>query len=209
MSNTADIGAFLAAAAGLTFIMLIIFAALWTLKSIGLSQMAKNKGIENSWLAWLPVGDLFIMGTIVEEMNFFGIKINNLGLWFPVVCLMGGLLGGIPILGILLFIGVLVFQIAFIHKFFSLYTLQATLYTVLSVFFAFLYPIFIFSLRHNPVFVQEIKSPASESVVQDDPVRLDSSNPVPLEADLNQEKAADEGDVMSRSAADDPNPEKI
>lgn len=168
MNETAGIGAFLAAVAGLGMIMLVIVAGLWILKSIGLSQMAKNRGIENEWLAWLPVADLYIMGKIVEEMNVLGIQINNLGLWFPVISLLGGLLSSIPILGIILFIGILIFQIAFIYKLFSLYTDQATIYTVLCVFFAFLLPIFIFSLRNNSVLSEESESMDRENGAQDD-----------------------------------------
>ncbi len=168
MNETAGVGAFLAAVAGLGMIFILIGVGLWILKSIGLSQMAKKRGIENEWLAWLPVADLYIMGTIVEEMNLFGIQINNLGLWFPVISLFGGLLSSIPILGIILFIGVLVFQIAFIYKLFSLYTDQATIYTVLCVFFAFLWPIFIFTLRNNSVLSEEIASMDRENDPQDD-----------------------------------------
>jgi len=155
-------------------IMLVIVAGLWILKSIGLSQMAKNRGIENEWLAWLPVADLYIMGTIVEEMSLLSLSINNLGLWFPVISLLGGLLSSIPILGIIIFIGVFIFQIAFIYKLFSMYTNQAVLYTVLCLFFAFLWPIFIFSLRNNAVLDQDLKSsvtdtdpPAANSLTED------------------------------------------
>lgn len=159
MNDTAGLAAFFAAVAGLGLIIFFIAALLWALKSIGLSRMAENRGLENPWLAWLPIGDLYIMGAIVEEMNLFGLQITNLGLWFPVICLLGGILTGIPILGVLLFIGLLVFQIAFIYKLFSMYTDQAVVYTVLSVFFAFLWPVFVFSLRNQPVIAATAAAP--------------------------------------------------
>ncbi len=194
MSDTAGVGAFLAAVAGLSIIFMVVFVALWVLKSIGLAQMAKKRGIENEWLAWLPIADLYIMGSIVEEMNLFGMQINNLGLWFPVVSLVGGLLGGIPVLGIILFIGVLIFQIAFIYNLFKLYTDQSAIYTVLCVFFAFLFPIFIFALRNNSVL-----SPQNESAPQEDPSSTeptlkqeDSFSISAVNLDEKQEEVCDE-----------------
>ena len=216
MNETAGIGAFLAAVAGLGIIILVIVAGLWILKSIGLSQMAKNRGIENEWLAWLPVADLYIMGKIVEEMNLIGIQINNLGLWFPVISLLGGLLSSIPILGIILFIGILIFQIAFIYKLFSLYTDQATIYTVLCVFFAFLWPIFIFSLRNNAILDQDFKSPvrdtappAAQSLTEDIEPIVISSDPVEKQEEIAvtvdesfEEIAAEQEEQASKEVAD-------
>lgn len=196
MNDTAGIGTFLAAVAGLSIIFLVVFVVLWVLKSIGLAQMAKNKGIENGWLAWLPVADLYLMGTIVEEMNLFSMKVTNLGLWFPVVNMLGIMLSGIPILGIIFYLGLIVFQIVFIYHFFKMYTPQATLYTVLCVFFAFLCPIFIFVLRDNPIIYQTEEDQAgatsvtTDSVVNEDTdagISADNSNELPNN-NMNEEE---------------------
>jgi len=62
--------------------------------------MAETKGVENSWLAWIPITNLFILGkTIGDEATLFGVKFSNLG----VVLLIGGLVSGcisqIPLIG--------------------------------------------------------------------------------------------------------------
>jgi hypothetical protein len=42
----------------------VIGLVFYVLKSIGLSTLAANRGIENPWLAWIPVADLYIMGLV-------------------------------------------------------------------------------------------------------------------------------------------------
>lgn len=204
MNETAGIGAFWAALAGLGIFIALVGIVLWVLKSMGLSKMAQKRGIENEWLAWLPVADLYIMGTIVEEMNLFGMQIKNLGLWFPVISLLGGLLSSIPILGIIIFIGILVFQIAFIYKLFSMYTNQAVLYTVLCVFFGFLWPIFIFSLRNNAVISQEAASSIPESNAPADSNLIEVVDPIVISPELvgEQEEAGAAADDSNQEIAD-------
>jgi len=189
MNDSAGLAAFFAAVAGLGLIIFFIAAVLWVLKSIGLAQMAENRGVENSWLAWLPVADLYIMGAIVEEMNLFGLQITNLGLWFPVICLLGGLLTGIPVLGFILFIALLIFQIAFIYKLFSMYTDQAVVYTVISIFFAFLWPVFIFSLRNSPLIEETVPMPDTNSAKDEQPANEMPQAPVAA-AETTEESAA-------------------
>lgn len=169
MSETADIGTFLAAMAGLGVFFLLVFIVLWVLKSIGLAQMAKNKGIENEWLAWLPIADLYIMGALVEEISIFNIKISNLGLWFPMICLIGVVLSGIPFLGLVISLALLIFQIVFMFNFFKMYSSQAALFTVLSILLAFLFPIFVFFLRNNPIIDFTAGDPVSGPNLVDEP----------------------------------------
>lgn len=155
MGDSASMGAFLTAVASLGIIFFLIFVVLYVLKSIGLATMADNRGIEYPWLAWVPVGDLYIMGALVGEMNLFGIQVNDLSLWYPVTILVGTLLSSIPFLGIIFAIGLIIFQVAFIYFLFKQYTKQATLLTVLSIFFGFLFPIFLFTLRNEAIITPE------------------------------------------------------
>jgi len=70
--------AMMAYSAGLIAVSMIIFLVFYVLKSIGLMTMAANKGIENAWLAWIPVADLYIAGSILGEMDVFGNRLDNL-----------------------------------------------------------------------------------------------------------------------------------
>ena len=62
--NDAGLMAMMAYSVGLLAVSTIIFLIFYVLKSIGLMTMAANKGIENAWLAWIPVADLYIAGSI-------------------------------------------------------------------------------------------------------------------------------------------------
>lgn len=139
---------FLSLLGGMGVFAFIIGVVFYVLKSIGLMTLAANKGMENTWLAWIPVADLYVMGAIVDKMNFFGFQFTNLGLWVPVIFLGGGLLGAIPVLGWLLMIFVFVFAVVFIYNLFNMYTPNAILFTVLSVFLG-LFAIFLFVIRNN------------------------------------------------------------
>jgi hypothetical protein len=161
MSDATALASILAVLAGMGVIAFIIAAALYVLKSIGLTKMAANRGIDNPWLAWIPVADLYIIGTLVGQIRLFNYDIPNLALWFPVACVVGGILGAIPVIGVILIIALLIFEIAVLYELFKQYTDQATLYTVLSIEFCFLWPIFIFTLRDKPM-LEDSKPPSVE-----------------------------------------------
>lgn len=142
------VAAFLAMLGFFSFILFIVGAVFYVLKSVGLSTMASNRGIENPWLAWIPVADLYIMGLLVGEIDIFSYHLDNLGLWCPVIIVGGVFLSGIPGIGWLISVGVFIFSILFTYRFFEIYTDQAILYTVLSVLLCLL-PVFIFVIRNN------------------------------------------------------------
>lgn len=127
------------------FLIAIVF---YILKSIGLATLAANKGIDLPWLAWIPVADLYIAGAILDEMYFLGYRFTNLALWTPVIFCGGALLNPIPVIGWLLALGVFIFAIGFTYSLFSMYTENATLFTILSIFLG-LWPVFIFVIRNN------------------------------------------------------------
>jgi len=140
--------AFLAALGAFSLLFFAVAVVFYVLKSIGLSTLAANRGIENPWLAWIPVADLYIMGMLVGEMDVLDYHIDNLGLWVPVVFVGGGIFSAMPVIGWLVSLALMIFAILFIYKFFELYTDQAVLYTVLSTLLCLL-PVFIYVIRNN------------------------------------------------------------
>ena len=62
--------------------------AIYVLRSLGLYKLAKNRGIDNAWLAWLPVGDAYIMGYLSEASPFVQRKFPKMHIIFTSV--MGG-----------------------------------------------------------------------------------------------------------------------
>jgi len=57
----------LAALGGFIFVIIGIGVAAYVLASLGLMKLAENRRIENPWLAWIPFGNLFILGKLVGD----------------------------------------------------------------------------------------------------------------------------------------------
>jgi len=131
-----------------SFFFFVVAVVFYVLKSIALQTLAAKRGIENPWLGWIPIADLYIMGLLVNEMDVFGYHLDNLGLWCPVIFVGGGILVNLPILGALICVALLVFSALFAYKLFEIYTSQAVLYTVLSILLC-LFPVFLFIIRNN------------------------------------------------------------
>jgi len=148
MGDYGALGAILALSAIAFLFFAVIFLAFWVLKSIGLYTLASNRGIENPWLAWIPIADLYIMGLLVGEMDILDYHLDNLGLWCPVIFVSGSILSGIPFVGTLVSIAWFIFALYFLYKVFEIYTPQAVLYTVLSI-IPGLFAIFLFLIRNN------------------------------------------------------------
>ena len=128
----------------------IIGLILYILMSVGLMRMAQRRGIENAWLAWIPIANMYILGKLVKEISIFEIKISNLELILPVGSLVIGALSAIPLVGWAAGLAWLILNIAVMYHLYRMYRPDsATLYTVLSVIFAFLIPVFIFIMRHD------------------------------------------------------------
>lgn len=78
----------------------------YVFRSVGLYAIAKRRGIHHSWLAWLPVGNLWLLGSVADQYQYVAKgKIKNrrkvlLGLSVAValayiLCFVGGVAMGI------------------------------------------------------------------------------------------------------------------
>ncbi len=47
---------------------------------IGLFVMAKRRNMKIAYLAWIPFASTYLMGKLIGEINFFGLKIKRMGL---------------------------------------------------------------------------------------------------------------------------------
>ncbi|MEN6328156.1 MAG: hypothetical protein ABFD18_18355 [Syntrophomonas sp.] len=152
------------------FFLCIIGLVLYIFKSIGFMAMASNKGMENAWLAWIPIADLYIAGKIVEEVDFFGVRITNLGLWLPIIMVADAFLAFVPVINIICLV-IFVFFLFYLYRLFSIYKpSQATLFTVFSI--IGIWPIFVFAIRNNQPVIEQ------ETVVEQSPVADQTPPPV-------------------------------
>lgn len=133
------------------FISTIIGIILYVFSSLGLMKLAQNRGIENAWLAWIPIGNLYIMGTLVGEMELFGLKIPKLELILPLAPIALGVIIWMPFVNILACLALIILNVAVLYHLFKMYRPdQAMLYTVLSLVLG-LFWLFIFLIRNDQV----------------------------------------------------------
>lgn len=51
-------------------ITLVIGVVFYVLQSVGLHTIAKRRGIRNPWLAWIPIGNYWILGCISDQYQY-------------------------------------------------------------------------------------------------------------------------------------------
>lgn len=89
-------------------LMLAFSIAVYVLQSLGFYQIAKRRGIHNPWLAWLPVGNMWILGSISDQYQYvakgkvrnrrkvlMGLMIATFALMIPVFAGYGAFIAGI------------------------------------------------------------------------------------------------------------------
>lgn len=136
--------------AGLGIILvigLIVGIAFYVLMALGLYRMAENKGIDNPWLAWVPIGNLWVLGAIVETIDLGDRKFDNAG----IILVVGAFVGMIPLIGTLLALAYLVVTYFVYFKLFKMYAPgKEVMYLVLSIIFSGIaLPIIIFMIKDN------------------------------------------------------------
>lgn len=62
--------AFLGILLGIVLIVLVFGILTYVLRSVGLSSIAKRRGINHAWLAWIPVGNYWIAGSIADQYQY-------------------------------------------------------------------------------------------------------------------------------------------
>lgn len=137
------------AALGVFFIFIFaVCVVFYVMKSLSLQNMAKKLNIENPWLAWLPVANLYILGKIAgDRLVLFGKEITNLGVVLLVGSIGASVLSAIPVIGWLLLIAYVVVAYAAYYKVYRIFNEgSATLYLVLTIVVSVVQPFLLFSL---------------------------------------------------------------
>lgn len=138
---------------------IVVSLVYYIFTSLGLYKMAKSSNLENPWLAWLPFGNTFIIGSIVKEIDFIGQHITNLGIIYLlspfIVAIASCILSLIPILGWIasfaLNILFLVFYVSVLYRMFKCFVGEnATLYTILTLIIPFGAPVCFMKAGNRP-----------------------------------------------------------
>ncbi len=150
MYDEAFVGIF-AAFAGVGVIFMLIGLVNYVLISLGLMTMATNQGIENPWLAWIPIGNLWILGKIVRTIEFADKKYEKAEMILLIAAAASIVLSAIPLIGWLISLAVFVLNILVILKLYKMYAPEnAVLYLILTIIFAIIAPgIIMFKIKDN------------------------------------------------------------
>ncbi|MGI6707497.1 MAG: hypothetical protein ACOX6S_15125 [Clostridia bacterium] len=153
------IGALFAILAGLMFFFVIIAIVLHILMALGLYKMAQNRGIENPWLAWIPVANLYILGKLIGSLSISSWEVPSVELFLPIGAVVAAILGQIPLIGGLISLAFAVLMFFALHRLFKIYRPQSvTLWLILSIILFFMGPIFIFIMRNDSLVAEESSS---------------------------------------------------
>lgn len=133
------------------FVLFIIAIGLYLLFAFGLYTMGMKRGIELSWLAFIPIAQLYVVGIILKRLKVFSIEIPRPEIVLPLTPIVVSIVSNIRIIGPLAGIAELILFIAVMYYLFKMYkgADTAILYTVLSIIFWFMMPIFVFMMRNT------------------------------------------------------------
>lgn len=119
-------------------VFMLLFAILFLLAyipfSLGLYRMAIKCGLENPWLAWIPFGNLYIVGLIIREMKFQNYEIPKPEIVLPASLLAYMVLANIPFIGFLAWVAITGLMLFAAYRLFTVFKKDsAMLFTLLSL----------------------------------------------------------------------------
>lgn len=127
--------AFLAIFGALIFLFALIGIVLYFLFAYALYKMALNAGLENPWMAWIPILQWYILGKLIKSLKISTYQIPSIELVLPAATLIVMALNKVAVLGSLLSLANYILLLFALNKIYKMYKPeQATLYTVLSIF---------------------------------------------------------------------------
>lgn len=122
----------------------------YVLFALALMTMANKKGIENAWLAFLPIANMYILGKILGELDLFGNKIEQPEMVLPLITLASFVLSNFGFIGSLVSLAVFVVTLIAYYQLVEKYKKgSGVLYVLLLVLLAPLGAYLFFSIREN------------------------------------------------------------
>lgn len=157
------------------FIGVVLSLTFYILSCMGLMKIADKNGIRYSYLAWIPIINLFLLGKIgfkstVTAIIFFILSFTYFGLFFASAFSTVGansetlffsknyyvvVTKGNSILSPMLFILLIIFIVMYLIALYRIYRKMSTKSVMMFIFSilssGLLIPIFLFAIRNNPL----------------------------------------------------------
>lgn len=139
---------FLAILGVLIFIFAIVGIVLYFIYAYSLYKMAVKQGLENPWIAFIPIAQNYILGKLIKDLKVFNFEIPRIEIVLPVASIVVLLLNQVDILGTLLSLANFILMLFVLNKLYNMYKpVNATLYTILSI-FGFPVPFIFLSIKN-------------------------------------------------------------
>lgn len=134
-------------------VIVIVAVILYVFTALALFTMAKNKGIDHAWFAWIPVLQNYLQGELIDDVVPF-FSPNTLIPYAKWILLGGAILvsclSQVQYLGTILAVVYAVYYYLALYRLYKLYDADhCVVYTVLSIIFAVTGPFFMFAIRNN------------------------------------------------------------
>lgn len=139
---------------GIDFVFRIIYSVLvYAACAYSLYVIAKRNSVAHPYLAFVPIVQYYVIGSICEEYELWGYRIKNLALvmcLLSLVQLLSGMVGSFAAAAFNMASTALIALI--LHKFFYLFTPQnAFIFALLSLFGRFPLAIILFFIKDKPM----------------------------------------------------------
>lgn len=113
----------------------LISIVLYVILAYALYKMALRQGLQNSWVAWIPIAQLYILGKLIRTVQVFDWEIPSAEVVLPVAAIVVFIFNHVHFLGGLLSLANYILVLFALNKLYKSYRPEkATLYTVLSIF---------------------------------------------------------------------------
>lgn len=138
------------AISGITLVLTFIaLGGLYLLFSYGLYKLADRAGVENSWLAFIPLVQYYTMGKVIKDLKIGNWTVPHLAWVLLLTPIIYSILAQIPILNAIAGVLYLLFYIIVTYTLFKKYSHNALVMTIIGFLLPFMYAIFIFAIRNN------------------------------------------------------------
>ncbi|MHC1685046.1 MAG: hypothetical protein AB6733_19275 [Clostridiaceae bacterium] len=117
------------------FIFAIIGIVLYVIFAYSLYKMAVKQGLENPWIAFIPIAQNYTLGKLIKTLKVFDYEIPRIEIVLSVAALVVFALNRVEVLGSILSLANFILILFALNKLYKIYRPEsATLYTVLSIF---------------------------------------------------------------------------